>query len=383
MIATQTRALFIDAYRDLNSRKLFWIVLVLNVVVVAGFSALGVKGDRISIITWEIPHDIPVAMFVYKWIFSFVVVGQWLTWMATILALISTASIFPDFLAGGAVDLYLCRPIGRVRLFLTKYLTGLLFVTLQVTVFTTGSFLVLGWRGQVWQPGLFIAIPVVVLFFSYLFSICVFFGIWTRSTLAAFFLTLIVWGLIFGLNAADRFLVQADELYADRAARAQQRIAAVDKSIAAVQARLDRAAAATMPAARPNAASRAPTPQQIEADNATLRRLRFDRNRLVTTAAQECPPDWVKTAQPIIFGINTVVPKTQETVGLLDRVLFDDVALKATLSALPEGHRTETWREQIYRMLNARSVWWILGSSIAFEALVLTLAIRRFCRGDY
>ena len=385
MIAAQTRALLVDAYRDLNSRKLFWIILILNVLVVAGFSALGVnvKGDRITIITWELPHEIPVAMFIYKWIFSFIVVGQWLTWLATILALISTASIFPDFLAGGAIDLYLSKPIGRVRLFLTKYLTGLLFVTLQVTIFTTGSFFVLGWRGRVWEPGLFWAIPVVVLFFSYLFSICVLFGIWTRSTLASFFLTLVVWGLIFGLNQADRFLTQADDLYAERAARAQQRITEIDKTIPAVQARLERAAAATRASTGPTAPSKVPTPQQIAGDTEYLRRIQFERRRLVSTADQQRPPDWVKTVQPVIFGINTVVPKTQETVGLLDRVLFNDIALQATLGDMPESHRYEGWREQIHRMLNPRSIWWIIGSSVTFEILVLALAARRFCRGDY
>lgn len=383
MIATQTRALLIDAYRDLNSRKLFWIILILNILVIAGFSALGVKGDRMTVITWELPHEIPVAMFIYKWIFTFIVVGQWLTWLATILALISTASIFPDFLAGGAVDLYLSKPIGRIRLFLTKYLTGLLFVTLQVTIFTTGSFFVLGWRAQVWEPGLFIAIPVVVLFFSYLFSICVLFGVWTRSTLASFFLTLVVWGAIFGLNQADHFLAQADDIYAERAARAQEQIADIDRSIAAIQVRLDRAVAATKPSTRPIVASKIPTSQQLSTDREDLPRLQFRRRHLLTTAQQEHAPAWVKDVQPIIFGINTVVPKTQETVGLLDRVLFNDVALQATLNAMPDNYHYHGWRENIHRMLNARSIWWIIGSSAAFEAVVLALAARRFCRSDY
>ncbi len=76
MIAMQTRALFVDAYRDLNARKMFWVVLVLNALVVAGFSALGVRGNRLAIFTWQIPQDIPFALLLYKWIFSYVVVGR-------------------------------------------------------------------------------------------------------------------------------------------------------------------------------------------------------------------------------------------------------------------------------------------------------------------
>ena len=62
--------------------------------------------------------------------------------------MISTASLFPDFLAGGAVDLYLSKPISRLRLFLFKYSCGLLFVALQIGCFCLASFLVIGLRGM-------------------------------------------------------------------------------------------------------------------------------------------------------------------------------------------------------------------------------------------
>ena len=382
MIATQTKALLVDAYRDLNARKMFWVVLFLNVIVIAGFGTLGVKGNRMSILTWELPQDIPFALFVYKWIFSYVIVGRWLSWVATILALISTASIFPDFLAGGAVDLYLSKPIGRLRLFITKYITGLLFVTLQVTVFTIGSFLVLGFRADLWEPGLFLAIPIVVLFFSYLFSICVLMGVWTRSTLTAFFLTLVTWAGIAGVNQADRFLMQADVTYQSRAQEAQRQLTRLDKQIAEIQARdqANKAHFAATPGATP-AASTQPTPETLQ-----LKRLARQRDRQIATAAQQQPPHWVRTAQPIVFAINTLVPKTQDTISLLDRVLFKDVsitAVKSLLNTVPDDGPMHGWRRDIQDMVHGRSMAWILGSSIAFECLMLALAARTFCRRDY
>src|SRR6185437_5144958 len=96
-------------------------------------------------------------------------------------------------IGGGSIDLYLAKPIGRARLFLTKYLAGLLFVTLQVVVISVGSFFVLGLRGHDWEPGLFWAIPIVVCFFSYLFAVCVLLGVKTRSTIAALLLTILCW----------------------------------------------------------------------------------------------------------------------------------------------------------------------------------------------
>jgi ABC-type transport system involved in multi-copper enzyme maturation permease subunit len=384
MILTQTKALFVDAYRDLNARKMFWVVLTLNALAIGAFGMLGIDGGQLKLLNWKIPLEeftlgLPLAPFIYRWIFSYFVVGKWLTWIATILALISTASIFPDFMAGGAIDLYLSKPVGRLRLFLTKYATGLLFVALQVTIFTLGSFLVLGLRGGTWEPGLFLAIPIVVLFFSYLFSICVFFGVLTRSTLAAFFLTLIAWFMIFGLNTGDRFLVKVDDHYRDQAQRVSRQLAGVNQQIQTVQRRLDHAAT------QPSAGSL--DPGKPSPDSMQLQRLQAERARLQANARDRQPPAWLYEAQRVVFALDTLVPKTQETIDLLDRVLFDDVVLQTVMNLPDEGPRPRGpmhgWRGQIRNMLHARSLWWILGSSIAFEAIVLSLASWRFCRRDY
>src|SRR5580692_11650279 len=98
--------------------------------------------------------------------------------------------MFPDLLTGGSIDLYLSKPISRLRLFLTKYFTGLLFVGFQVGAFSAASFLVLAIRGQVWIWGVFLAIPIVLVFYSYLYCVCVLIGVLTRSTLTAILLTI-------------------------------------------------------------------------------------------------------------------------------------------------------------------------------------------------
>ena len=77
-------------------------------------------------------------------------------------------------MTAGSIDLFVQKLICLVGLFFTEYLAGLLFAALQVTIFTAACFLVIGPRGPVWEPGLFLAVPIVVCFFSYLFSVCVF-----------------------------------------------------------------------------------------------------------------------------------------------------------------------------------------------------------------
>jgi ABC-type transport system involved in multi-copper enzyme maturation permease subunit len=204
----QTWAIFYDAYRDLSARRLFWITMLLSAIAIVAFGMLGVSNGKLNLLTIHLDAGFDPAG-IYLYIFSYVVIGFWLTWIAVALALVSTAGIFPDLLASGTIDLYLARPIGRFRFFITKYVAGLLFVALQVTVFTVGSFIVMGVRGGMWKPSLFLAIPLVVCVFSYLFAVCVLFGVWMRSTIGALLLTLLVWGLCSGVFWADQKLFEA------------------------------------------------------------------------------------------------------------------------------------------------------------------------------
>jgi ABC-type transport system involved in multi-copper enzyme maturation permease subunit len=203
----QTKALFLDAYRELNARKLFWVTLGLSLLVVAVCACIGVKGSSVTFLGWTVNDNLSGPMSqpakFYKAMFVTFGIGFWLTWAAMILALISSASVFPDFLSGGAIELVLSKPIGRLRLFLTKYATGLMFTAIQVGVFTLGCFLLLGVRGGSWEPRMFLAIPIVVGMYSFLFCMCVLLGVLTRSTIASLLLTLLLWFLVFLVNVAD------------------------------------------------------------------------------------------------------------------------------------------------------------------------------------
>ncbi|HVP72849.1 MAG TPA: hypothetical protein VMS30_03875, partial [Phycisphaerales bacterium] len=157
----QTLAIFFDAYRELNSKRLFWITLMLSGLVVAAFALVGINENGLRIIVWDL--DLPglnsnviKPETFYKLMFTNLGIGFWLAWIATILALVTTAGIIPDFVSAGSIDLVLCKPLGRLRLFLTKYVTGLLFVALQVSVFSVASFFVLGIKGGTWEPAVFL-----------------------------------------------------------------------------------------------------------------------------------------------------------------------------------------------------------------------------------
>ncbi|MGD0463130.1 MAG: hypothetical protein ABSB74_11655 [Tepidisphaeraceae bacterium] len=371
---SQTLALIWDAYRDLNSRRMFWIVLILSALVAASFAAIGVTSTGFKIFTWEIPSPILNSKELspgdfYKSIFLNYGIGFWLTWLATVLALISTASLFPDFLAGGAVDLYLSKPISRLRLFLTKYACGLLFVGLQIGCFCGASFVVIGLRGGAWEPGIFLAVPIVVLFFSYLFCFCVLIGVWTRSTVAAVLLTFLFWVFTFGVHTTEVTLLTFKLTEESAAAR-------LDKLIQSDQERL---------ANWQRAKATRPTTQNSDYVTMYQNDLKSDRAK-----RQDMHGSFVRP-HAIFYDVKTVLPKTSETVALLERMLISSARLEHVARDRQDDSENSSAElngnpipmRELQAEIRSRSVGWIVGTSVGFEAVVLALAAWIFCRRDY
>ncbi len=365
----QTLALFLDAYRELNARKMFWITLILSGVVVSVLLIIGVvdnpesktafDSQHIKIMFWETPIPLPLGLDLedlLKGTFVYLGIGVWLTWAAAILALISTAGIFPDFLSAGAIDLVLHKPIGRLRIFLTKYAGGLLFVALQVAVFSTVAFVIVGVRAGAWEPAFFLAIPLVVAFFSFLFAVCVLIGTLTRSAITSLLVTILFWFLIFAFNLADEILAMprvTHEVYVEK----------LDEQLSELKIADDA-----------NSKIRVPVVEQ------ELRE------------ATETRDVWRKW-HDLVVSFKTVLPKTGETLGLLERQLIERAELRdieddkqdmpINSKMIAAGVRRSEVVKRIQDIYLNRSVTWVLGTSLLFEAFVLSIACWVFCRRDY
>lgn len=362
-VLVQTGALTASAYRELHARKLFWFTLALSGLVVACFAALGINKEGVTILWWtlEVPgvntSTFSEATF-YKLLFVSLGISIWLSWVAVALALISTSTIFPELVAGGSIDVVLSKPISRLRLFLTTYVLGLLFVALQVTVFCLASFLVIGVRGGAWEPGLFLAVPVVLAMFSYLYAVLVLCGVVTRSAIAALLLTALFWLLLFMVNTAENILLMPR-------ISAEVQVEELTRTIA----RLEERAAAE------------PTEfltQRIKDRTSDLRE------------AEASLPTW-KRWHGILFAVKTVLPKTSETVNLLSRALISAADLPDVEETAPPvddgpfggGGNRRLVQERMQEVINSRSVWWVLGTSLLFEACVVGVAATVFCRRDF
>ena len=383
---TQTLAIFHDAYRELNAKKMFWIVLILSGLVVVIFAAVGTDKGNLTFFGWNVPIPIGVERAeLYRLIFSALAIPYWLTFVATILALISTSSIFPDFISGGSIDLYLSKPVSRLRLFATKYAAGLLFAALQVFVFSLASFLVIGIRGGAWEPRVFLAVPLVVIFFSYLFCVSTLVGVVTRSTVAAILLTILAWFFMWAVGAGELGLLT----FRTAAERQQKSVEPQIKVVEGIIASIEK------------------LPPERQAERAEqLAHLRAQRDELRDQVSSRAVRN-LGIAHDIVYGLKTVLPKTSDTTDLLSRWLLsektlvgdvpeeqadpDDLVVVTAPSTRP-GNRPRPRRDepiseadvqQVAKTLNARPATWVIGTSLGFEFVVLALAAWVFCRRDY
>jgi ABC-type transport system involved in multi-copper enzyme maturation permease subunit len=381
MILTQTWAMFVDAYRELNSKKLFWITLGLSIIVVLACAMLGINDRGITLLVWTLGDieflnsKVIAPQLFYKFLFASVAIPLWLTWAATILAIISTAGIIPEFVSGGAIEMSLSKPIGRLRLLLTKYATALLFVALQVFVFTLGWFILIGIRGHSWEPRLFLAVPIVLVFFSYLYGVCALVGLVTRSAIASILITALFWLVIFAVHVTEQqflTLKLRDELR-------QQKVSAYIESLRAQRERQEQDAAKDHRVLDPSIiATNESSIKLRESQLAELREI-APGNRL-----------WHR----ISFATMSVLPKTSETVALLNRwLLSSDEMSKFVPSETEEA--TPLDRRDKYgvsgRMLarakedatRHRGLLWVLGTSFLFEGVVVATMCVIFRRRDF
>lgn len=353
----QTIAIFIAAYRELSARRLFWLAISITLLIVGLFACLGINESGVTFLAWTLESPFfnttttsPETF--YKQLFVRLGIEWWLGLISTLLALVTTCGIVPDLVAPGSIDLLLAKPIPRTRLFLTKYATGLLFAALQMLLFSTASFVVIGLRGGAWEPSLFIAVPIVTFFYSLLFSVCALVGVITRSSVASLILTLLAWAVIFTLNFAET-IVNGGRI-------ANQ-----------MEGQMIEAALAN---------------SQDPPDEETREELTTD---LAEVKAHE--PGW-KTAHFWLYSVKSCLPKTTDTLALLDRWLIDSASMPArdasSTESVQEGFGSRRVRgtsigTAVREQQRSQSIWWVLGTSALFEAVVLALATLIFARRDY
>lgn len=208
-----------DSLRESRDRKIFWLMIGISVLTAFAMLSVQFSSNSVSFFFGAIHTPTQgldpaqdegrsriVAGVVY------ILMDTILSWVGILLMIVATAGFFPAFMERGKVDVVLAKPIGRARLFLYKYVASMVFVLVQALVFVGLTLLVMGLHWRVWVPSFLVAVPLLVLQFSYLYCVSVAVAVTTRSTLAAILITIAAWVAFTVPGAASNVISITPEL---------------------------------------------------------------------------------------------------------------------------------------------------------------------------
>ncbi len=122
------------------------------------------------------------------------------------IALLVTASIVPQMLDSGAIDLLLSKPVSRPLLFLSKFFGGCTFIFLNATFLIAGLWAIVGWRFGIWSDGLLWTIPVFVFVFAIYYSVSTLAAVIWRNAVVSIVVSILFWAVCFTVGLAKSSL---------------------------------------------------------------------------------------------------------------------------------------------------------------------------------
>lgn len=325
---TAILTLLLDSVRVMRARVLFWVVLGISALVGVVYLSIGFHDSGFSMLFGLLKFDHPdiragsdEAELLYLGLFQKFIVIFWLFGAAVFLSLIATASIFPDLMAEGAIEVTLSKPVGRLKLFLTKYVGSLLFMAVQVGIFVLLVFFAMKWRVGTWNPSVFWFVPLAVLVFSYLYCVVVLFSVKTRSVLPGILGAAALWVVAFLFNMGDAVLYQ----------------------------------------------------------------FAYPSEEMLYSEEDIAFQDSIKGVHRTVYVLNAFLPKPRQTVDLSDRLVVvngqrgfstTDFA-NVMFGGFIQADGTED------RLMRRNSVLYVVGTSLAFEIVLVAWAAWIFCRRDF
>lgn len=123
----------------------------------------------------------------------------------TFLAIFATAHLVPRMQEKGTIDLYLARPISRVRLLLSRYVAGLMLAGSNVVYLMGSIWVIVAWKTGVWNARFLIAGSIIFLVIAVLLAFAFLVGVFTSSTAVSIMATYGIFFFGLMLAAHDKF----------------------------------------------------------------------------------------------------------------------------------------------------------------------------------
>ena len=127
--------------------------------------------------------------------------------LCTFLAIFATAHLVPRMQEKGTIDLYLSRPVSRMKLILSRYLAGLILAGSNVLYLIGSIWMIVAWKTHVFHPRFFLAGAIILFLIATLLAFAFLIGVVTSSTAVSIMATYGVF--FFGVMLAGHARIEA------------------------------------------------------------------------------------------------------------------------------------------------------------------------------
>jgi ABC-2 type transport system permease protein len=127
--------------------------------------------------------------------------------LCTFLAIFATAHLVPRMQEKGTIDLYLSRPVSRVKLILSRYTAGLILAGSNVLYLIGSIWVIVAWKTHVFHPRFFLGGGVILFLIATLLAFAFLIGVITSSTAVSIMATYGVF--FFGVMLAGHARIEA------------------------------------------------------------------------------------------------------------------------------------------------------------------------------
>ncbi|HXG57933.1 MAG TPA: ABC transporter permease subunit [Thermoanaerobaculia bacterium] len=186
------------AYFCLSTLFILIFAFAINLDVVdgalAGAKLFGAEvdvGGRVSIESLVVGFESGFSGFLY--------------FLCTFLAIFATAHLVPRMQEKGTIDLYLSRPVPRVRLLLSRYVAGLLLAGANTFYLIVSMWLLVVWKTHVVHPRFLMAGVIILFVVATLLAFAFLVGVVTSSTAVSIMTSYALFFFGFMLIGHDQF----------------------------------------------------------------------------------------------------------------------------------------------------------------------------------
>jgi ABC-type transport system involved in multi-copper enzyme maturation permease subunit len=206
--------LILATFRELFSKATLYVLLAISALILLGVLLsvsseqtdeginLKVFGNPIS------PAPVPVEQFEPLVFGMQMGLAKGLFFGIMLFGVFATASIIPDSLEKGTVDLYLSKPLARWELLVGKFFGAVAVMSATILFFIGGLWLVFGVKVGIWNWQLPLSSLTISFMFACIFSIVLFFGVLFRNT------AIPIIGCFLYLAVIDNVLENREQIFA-------------------------------------------------------------------------------------------------------------------------------------------------------------------------